>query len=59
MNYGCLMEGPEKRIVTLIDDDGKKYIIRTGNGMKQIGKLGVVNTDNLIRAERTITISGK
>jgi tRNA (adenine57-N1/adenine58-N1)-methyltransferase len=53
------MEGPEKRIVTLIDDDGKKYIIRTGNGMKQIGKLGVVNTDNLIRAERTITISGK
>ena len=53
------MSGSEKKALTLIDENGKKYIIKIREGMKQIGGLGVVNTDNLDQAENSVTIAGK
>ncbi len=53
------MSDSNKKALTLIDEKGKKYIVKTGNGMKQIGGLGVVNTDNLAQAETSTTIAGK
>lgn len=53
------MNGPGKKPLTLIDEGGQKYLIRTGEGMKQIARLGVVNTDNLAQAEDSVTIAGK
>ena len=53
------MNGSEKKALTLIDEKGQKYIIKIGEGMKQIGRLGVVNTDNLAKAESSVSIAGK
>lgn len=53
------MSGSEKKALTLIDENGKKYIIKIREGMKQIGGLGVVNTDNLAQAGSSVTIAGK
>ncbi len=53
------MSDSEKKALTLIDEKGKKYLIKIGEGMKQIGGLGVVNTDNLAQAENSVTIAGK
>jgi len=53
------MFGSKKKILTLIDDKGKKYLVKIGEGMKQIGGLGVINTDSLDAADGTITIAGK
>jgi len=53
------MSDHEKKALTLIDEKGQKYIVKIKEGMKQIGGLGVVNTDNLAQAETSTTIAGK
>ena len=55
--YGDAMITSKKTLLTLIDEKGKKFIIKKGEGMKQIGGLGVINTDTLNAG--SVTIAGK
>ena len=53
------MSTEKNELFILIDEKGKKYLIKSGAGMKQIGGLGVVNTDTLDPSSGSITIAGK
>ncbi len=53
------MNKGKKTLLTLIDEKGKKHIIKSRQGMKQIGGLGVVNTDTLDASCGSVTIAGK
>ncbi|MCK5309102.1 MAG: tRNA (adenine-N1)-methyltransferase [Thermoplasmata archaeon] len=53
------MSNGKNNLLTLVDEKGKKFIIKSGEGMKQIGGLGVINTDTLDASEGSVTIAGK
>ena len=51
------MSGSRKTLLCILDEKGKKHLLRNDEGMKQIGSLGVVNTDAL--EPGAVTIAGK
>ena len=56
---GCPMSETEKSIITLVDEKGRKFLVKTGRGMQQISGIGVVDTDKLATAENSISVAGK